>query len=132
LNLLDSGVYAVIDASLRFYYDDATTSTEFPAFSRMLLLKRDGANRNNFLADQLLNSDFYGGIKNSSGFYEFRITREIQDILNNYRLNGLNLNTGFFLIAPSDNPITASHLIMDMQKQQSKGVRLKLTLVKAK
>lgn len=132
LNLVDSGVYAVIDASIQIHYDEAFNSTEFPAFSRTLLLKRDSNNRNNFVMDQLLNSDFYGGTRNTNGYYEFRVTREIQDILNNYRLNGLNRNTGFFLIAPSDNPISASRMMMDTQKGVARGIKFKLKLVKTK
>src|SRR5690606_10467470 len=122
LNLLDSGVYAVIDATFQIHYDESFNSTEFPAFSRTLLLKRDSINRNNFVLDQLLNSDFYGGTRNTNGYYEFRVTREIQDILNNYRLNGLNRNTGFFLIAPSDNPISASRMMLDTQKGVARGI----------
>jgi len=132
LKLVDDGVYGIVDAKFVFYYDKATTSTEFPAFNRMLLLKRDGNNQNNFVADQIVNSNFYGGSKQDDGYYEFHITREIQDILNNYRLNGLNLNTGFFLITPSDNPVSASHMQMNMQKGLPTGVKFVVTVVKTK
>lgn len=132
LTLLDNGTYAIVDAKFRFYYDPTLTLPGFPPFSRTLLLKRDSTNHNNFVADQLLNSAFYGGIKDDLGYYEFHVTREIQDILNNYRLNGLNLNSGFFLIAPSDNPITAGHMQMDMRKVQAKGVKFVVTVVKTK
>lgn len=131
-DLLKDGTYGVLDAKFCFYYDPTLTKTEFPAFSRMLLLKRDSLDRNNFVADQLLNSDFYGGSREDDNYYEFHVTREVQDILNNYRLNGLNFNTGFFLIAPSDNPITASHLHMDMRKKTARGVKFVVTLVKTK
>jgi len=132
LKLVDGGVYGIVDAKFVFNYDKSTTSTEFPAFNRMLLLKRDSNNQNNFVADQIINSTFYGGAKQDVGYYEFHITREIQDILNNYRLNGLNLNTGFFLITPTDNPISASHLQMNMQKALPKGVKFVVTVVKTK
>lgn len=132
LKLVDDGVYGIVDAKFVFNYDKSTTSTEFPAFNRMLLLKRDSNNLNNFVADQIINSNFYGGSKQDDGYYEFHITREIQDILNNYRLNGLNLNTGFFLITPSDNPVSASHLQMNMQKSLPKGVKFVVTVVKTK
>ena len=132
LNLVDQGAYGIVDAKFVFYYDKSTTSTEFPAFNRMLLLKRDSNNQNNFVADQIINSNFYGGTKQDDGYYEFHITREIQDILNNYRLNGLNLNTGFFLITPSDNPVSGSHLKMNMQKGLPTGVKFVVTVVKTK
>ncbi|MHB1278900.1 MAG: DUF4270 family protein, partial [Bacteroidia bacterium] len=132
LKLLDNGAYAIVDAKFQFYYDPVLTLPGFPAFSRMILVKRDSTNLNNFVADQLLNSAFYGGIKHVDAYYEFHITREIQDIVNNYRLNGKDLNTGFFLIAPSDNPMTASHMQMDMRKGQTKGVKFVVTLVKTK
>lgn len=132
LNLLDNGAYAIIDAKFQFYYDATLTLPGFPAFSRMILLKRDSTNKNNFVADQLLNSAFYGGMKHDDGYYEFHVTREIQDIVNTYRLGGGDLNTGFFLIAPSDNPMTASHMRMDMRKGQTKGVKFVVTLVKTK
>lgn len=132
LNLLDNGAYAIIDAKFQFYYDATLTIPGFPAFSRMILVKRDSTNINNFVADQLLNSAFYGGAKHDDGYYEFHITREIQDIVNTYRISGEDLNTGFFLIAPSDNPMTASHIQMDMRKGQTKGVKFVVTLVKTK
>lgn len=132
LSLVDGGVYGIVDAKFVFSFDNSTTSTEFPAFNRLLLLKRDGNNKNNFVADQIINSNFYGGTKQDGDFYEFHITREIQDILNNYRSNGLNLNTGFFLIAPSDNPVSASHLQMNMQKGVASGVKFVVTVVKTK
>ena len=132
LSLVEAEVYGIVDAKFVFYYDESTTSTEFPAFNRMLLLKRGANNQNNFLADQIINSNFYGGSKQDGGFYEFHITREIQDILNNYRLNGLNLNTGFFLITPSDNPVSASHMQMNMQKGLPTGVKFVVTVVKTK
>lgn len=132
LDLLNQGVYGVIDAKFVFNFDKNNTSTEFPSFSRTLLLKRDSTGRNNFVLDLLLNSGFYGGDVTSDASYEFHIYREIQDILNNYRLNGLNLNTGFFLIAPSDKPISGSHMKMDMRKNVDRGVKFVLTVVKTK
>jgi len=47
-------------------------------------------------------------------------------------LNGLNLNTGFFLITPSDNPVSGSHLQMNMQKGLPTGVKFVVTVVKTK
>lgn len=133
LNLVDNGAYAIVDAQFRFYYDKSLTSTEFPAFNRMLLVKRNGNNHNDFVADQAIKFNiFYGGTKSEDSYYEFHITREIQDIINNYRLNGLNLNTGFFLIVPSDKPVSGSHMKMDMQKNTLKGVKLVVTVVKTK
>ncbi|HCS19518.1 MAG TPA: hypothetical protein DIW47_02960 [Bacteroidetes bacterium] len=132
LKLLDDGTYAIIDAKFQFYYDPVLTIPGFPAFSRMILVKRDSSDKNNFVADQLLNSAFYGGTKHDDGYYEFHVTREIQYIINSYRLNGEDLNTGFFLIAPSDNPMTASHMQMDMRKGLAKGVKFVVTLVKTK
>lgn len=132
LKLLDDGVYAVNDASLRYYYDAQATTVGFPAFDRMLLLKRDSLGRNDFVADQLLNAPYYGGSRNDNYYYEFHITREIQDILNEYRLYGSNRNTGFYVIAPTDNPVSATHIILDTRKNSSEGVRFVVTLVKAK
>lgn len=131
-NLIDQGVYGIIDAKFVFNYDNTATSAEFPAFTRTLLLKRDSTGANNFVADQLLSSNFYGGSETGNSSYEFHITREIQEILNIYRVNGLNLNTGLFLIAPSDNPITGSHMKMDMRKGVDRGVKFVLTVVKTK
>lgn len=132
LDLVDNGVYAILSASVRFYYDDANTSPEFPAFTRMILVKRDSLGRNDFVADQLLNSAAYGGTKNADGYYEFNITREIQGILTTRRLTGSNTNTGFYLIAPSDNPMSASHLTMDMKKGQPRGVKFVIKVAKTK
>ncbi len=132
-DLLDDGVYAVSDAMFRFYYDETANDNDFPAFSRTLLLKRDSSGANDFVADQLLNASYYGGSLNSTDhYYEFHITREIQDILNNYRINGLNRNTGFYVIAPTDNPVSASHLLLDTRKNTTKGVRFVVKLVKTK
>lgn len=132
LNIINDGTYAVVNARFEFNYDDAQVSSEFTEFSRMLLLKRNEDGKNDFVADQLLEADLYGGsLDETEDRYVFNITREVQAILTSFEQFGIDANTGFFLIAPSDGPISASHLAMDMQKGGSRGIKFILTLVKS-
>lgn len=130
--LLNSGNYAVVNARFECHFDGSQAGGGFEPFSRMLLVKRNEEGRNDFVVDQVLEAEIYGGsLDDTEDRYVFNISREIQDILNNSARAGFNKNTGFFLIAPTDGPVTASHLKMDMSKGGSRGIKLILTLVRS-
>lgn len=130
--LINDGTYGIVNARFECNFDGSQAGGGFDAFSRMLLVKRNEEGRNDFVVDQLLEPELYGGsLDDTEDRYVFNISREIQDILNNSTRLGLNTNTGFFLIAPTDGPVTASHLKMDMSKGGSRGIKLVLTLVKS-
>ncbi len=130
--LARTGTYAVVNARFDFYFDPTQVSPGFREFNRLLLLKRNDNGKNDFVVDQLLEPDLYGGSLKVDNYYSFVISREVQDILNNSRQSGLNNNTGFFLIVPSDNPISAGRLRMDMAKGTNRGVKFVVTVVKTK
>jgi len=131
LDLTQDGSYAVVNAQIIFEYDASATGSDFPAPDRLLLLKRDSSGRNAFVSDQVLEPNLYGGSKTDDDKYIFTISREIQSILNNYKNTGLNTNTGFYLIIPADNPVSATRLKMTMNKNSSPGVKFKITLIKS-
>jgi hypothetical protein len=132
LELLNSGVYGILNARFEFSYDPGQIQNGFPAFDRLILIKSDSVGRNTLILDQLLESDKYDGNKKSGYYYPFYISREIQDILNNFRLYGINYNTGFYLIAPTDLPVSASRMKMNMQKGSNPGVKFVVSVLKIK
>ena len=130
LKLVTKNNVAIINAQIVFHYDDDAVVSGFPAPERLLLLKRDKNNKNDFVADQLLEAAFYGGELNTDKrSYSFNITREIQAILNQYHFNGLDDNSGFFLIVPTDVPIGASRIKMDTRKNTERGIQFKVSLI---
>lgn len=130
LKLVTENNVAIMNAQMVFHYDDDAVVSGFPAPKRLLLLKRDKNNKNDFVADQLLEAAFYGGELNADKrSYTFNITREIQAILNQYHFNGLDDNTGFFLIVPTDVPIAASRIKMDTRKNSERGIQFKVSLI---
>lgn len=131
LNLVNDDAYSVLNARFEFHFDESSTNDDFKPFSRLLLLKRNEQNRNDFVRD-FFDGSFYDGNLNSNQAYRFNLNREIQDILNNWRVNRLNKNTGFFLIVPIDNPVSGSRLQLDTRKRNARGVKFVVTVVKAK
>jgi hypothetical protein len=130
LKLATKNNVAIVNAQIVFHYDDDAVVSGFPAPKRLLLLKRDKNNKNDFVADQLLEAAFYGGELNTDKrSYSFNITREIQAILNQYHFNGLDDNSGFFLIVPTDVPIGASRIKMDTRKNTERGIQFKVSLI---
>ena len=95
--------------------------------TRLLLLHPDPTTNLNAGIIDLI-EPFYGGKYNSiTNEYHFNITRHIQSIFTDYQLNGKNSNNGLFIVAPSDNPIAPSRIVLDTRKHVANaGIEFKL------
>lgn len=132
-SLVEKGSVAIGNAFFEFHFDQGQISPDFDAFSRLLLVSRDSNGRNDFVADQLLEPNLYGGALNpTESKYSFNVTRHVQDILNQKVHNGKNLNRGFYLIVPVDNPVSSSRIAMDMTKGANRGIKFRVALIKTK
>jgi hypothetical protein len=95
--------------------------------TRLLLLHPDPTTNLNAGIIDLI-EPFYGGKYNSiTNEYRFNITRHIQSIFTDYQLHGKNSNNGLFIVAPSDNPIAPSRIVLDTRKRTANaGIEFKL------
>lgn len=121
-HLIDSGFIAIHRAEITFpldlnspYYANAPAS--------LLLIQTDSSNKFSSIIDHDdLNSGYYGGLLNTAKTaYSFTITRYFQQLLQQYKLNPLYIEKKTLtLIIPSDNPITASPVLLLNRDQNNK------------
>lgn len=132
-NLLPDDRYAIVGANLTFSADGPSIGPGFDAPTRLLLFAKDTNNTNTIVTDAISDPALYGGNYNSTARqYEFNMPRHLQQIVNTRKNTGLNLNRGFFLRIPSDNPVIASRLVVDTDKGTSRGIKFKLQLIKVR
>ncbi|NUM32291.1 MAG: DUF4270 family protein [Bacteroidetes bacterium] len=76
----------------------------------------------------------YGGMFNSlSGNYTIRFTRQLQYIIDQYLINGKNLNKGFFVKIPSDKPITPTRIVLNNSRNSAyKALQFRISYTKIK
>jgi hypothetical protein len=134
-NLVDSNLVAVHNATFHFPIEPGSVYYSTKPGS-LLLLNSDSLNRNLSLIDRLETvKSYYGGKYIDAGKeYTFTITRHLQELLvNYYKDKDYKGDFGLNLIIPSDNPISASPLIL-LQKNQSgeKVAYLKIAYSKLK
>jgi hypothetical protein len=144
LSLVEDGnAIAINEASITFKVKDGSTSDAYPAPERLLLLQPsevDGSNA--FILDLVdvlfppssawIGNVHYGGnYDEATGTYTFRFNRHLQSVLDTYLNSGEDTNRGFYLVVPSDNPITPSRLILDTDNDgATKNLNLKITYTK--
>ncbi|MFN4082543.1 MAG: DUF4270 family protein [Bacteroidia bacterium] len=94
--------------------------------NKLSFFASDSLGRNGFLRDNILEPEnYFGGfLNNADNTYTFAITRHLQQMLNLYKQNR-NINYGFNLLIPSDNPISASRVLLDTRKNAN-SIKLKL------
>lgn len=127
------GNYAIVGATLDFSPEIGTIGAGFAQPSRLLLLSRDSNNKSSLVVDAITDPDIYNGNYSSSRFrYSFNIPRHVQYMFDEYTKNGVNLNKGFFLRIPADNPVTATRLIVNTQKGIAQGMKFKLHVIKVR
>ena len=132
-NISLDGNYAIVGANLVISADPAGISSGFPAPTRLLLLSRDSAGAAGLVLDAGLEPTLYNGNYNSTALnYEFNLPRHIQYLITEKKDRGRNLNKGFYLRIPADNPITATRLLVDTQKGAARGIKLKLHVIKVR
>ncbi len=125
--------YAIVGASLDFSPETGTIGAGFAQPTRLLLLARDSNNKSSLVVDAISDPVIYNGNFNSSKFgYNFNIPRHVQYMFDEYTKNGVNLNKGFFLRIPADNPVTATRLIVNTQKGVAQGIKFKLHVIKVR
>jgi len=144
LKLVDDGEGIVInEAKLIFNVKANSASDAYAAPSRMLLLQPSEEDGSNAFIQDLVDVLFprsqswvgftsYGGGYNATDeTYSFGVTRHLQLLLDNYLNSGEDNNRGFYLIIPSDNPMTPSRVILDTDNSGStKNIKLKVTYTK--
>ncbi len=139
----DGNAIAINEAKITFKVKDGSTSTAFPAPDRMLLLQPSEVDGSNAfildLVDVLFppssawigNVNYGGNYDETTGTYTFRFNRHLQSVLDTYLNSGEDANRGFYLVIPSDNPITPSRLILDTDNNGvTKNLNLKITYTK--
>lgn len=107
-------------------------NADFYAPTSLRLLQPNATTgRNDFIKDIFYSGSsplnpYYGGYYNTtSGEYRFNFTLHLQELINDYKATGsTDKNRGLYLIIPTDNPIAASHVVMDTRK--GLGIKLKL------
>lgn len=125
--------YAIVGASLDFSPEAGSIGAGFAEPTRLLLLARDSNNKSSLVVDAISDPDIYNGNFNSSRVrYNFNIPRHIQYMFDEYTKNGVDLNKGFFLRIPADNPVTATHLNVNTQKGVAQGIQFKLHVIKVR
>lgn len=146
LDIVQDGQPVLInEASITFTIQDGTTTTDFPAPSRMLLLQptnQDGTGPNALIIDLIddvappdpkwIGFTNYGGKLSTDGkTYTFRFNRHLQRMLDEYLATGVDNNRGFYLVIPSDNPITPSRVVLNTDNGSGQqNIALKITYTK--
>ena len=139
------GQVLINEAVLTLTVKEGSTSDAYPAPNRLLLVqpsKDDGTGENALIKDLIdvvapasaawVGFTNYGGRLSEDGkTYTFRFNRHLQDLYNSYLATGEEINRGFYIIVPSDNPITPSRLILDTRNDQNiQNIRFKITYTK--
>jgi hypothetical protein len=129
-NLVKSDAVAINKAELIVSALDGTYNEPYDLPGRLLLVQPDNAGRNDFLT---LASEQGSTFNSATKQYSFTVTRHIQNLINTFRKdNSTTINKGFYLIIPTDNPVSASRLVVDANKQSGRKIRLVLTYTIAK
>ena len=131
----------VNEAALVFTPQNGSVSSAYSLPYRLNLFQPGKLNQDTTIIDfidylnpQLGIYSIYGGVYNPlSGDYTIRFTRQLQYMLDQYVINGQNLNRGFFVTIPSDKPITPTRLILDNTRLPNyKALKFRVTYSKIK
>lgn len=123
LNLVQSGTngennVGINNATLRLYVDENTTVHYF-APPRMNLFQPTSrsSDRNRLVEDALASPTKFGGVYNDKGrYYQFDITRHLQNVLNEMAFKGIDNNLGLYFAVPTDNPVIGARAAIDHSK----------------
>ena len=130
------------EAALVMTPKNGTFSTNYTLPNRLYLFQPEKDTKQNsaildfidYLDPRISNVSLYGGTYNSlTGEYTIRFTRHLQHLLDQFIINGQNLNRGFYVTIPSDKPITPTRLILDNTRLPNyKALKLRITYSKIK
>jgi len=129
------------EAKITFNVDPGSESDALFAPDRLLLLQPSADDGSNIpitdLWDVVLpphpdwdgHTNYGGGRTDDS--YTFHFNRHLQQLLDDYLIKGEDNNRGFYIIVPSDQPITPARLILDNSGAgKDKKIQLKITYTK--
>jgi len=112
-------------------YTTNLTADYYAPTSLRLLQPNATDGKNDFIRDILFLGNgpanpFYGGYYNvNTNEYKFNFRLHLQELLNDYKATGSTAkNRGLYLIIPTDNPIAASHVMLDTRK--GSGIKVKI------
>ena len=130
---------AINEAKIVFKVDQSFVTTDFPAPYRGLLtsIGDDGSGVAiiDFIDDVFPpNSWFgytnYGGrYESTSGEIEFHFNRYLQELIKEYKENGINNFNGFYLSLPSDFPIVPSRAVLNTDTNAG-GIKVSVAYTK--
>lgn len=142
-DLVADGRVMINEARITLPVKSGTVTEDYDAPPRLLLLQpseKDGSNA--FILDLIdqiaplspswIGFGNYGGIYDEANEqYVFRFTRHLQDLLDAYYIDGEDNNRGFYIVIPSDNPVTPARVILDNDTTGSgRAIELKITYTK--
>jgi hypothetical protein len=111
----------------------AGSFTNYSLPTKLYLNQIDSLGKNKLIIDRIQGNaystgeDYYGGTYDAvKNHYTFNMGWQIQEMYKQWQISGQNITKGFYVIIPSDNPVSASRLIVDTQKNNG-NIRLKLT-----
>ena len=116
---------AILDAKISFPVSPGTVVDNYGAPHRLLLFQPNLETGGNSViidfVDDIAPPDIYwntysnynGRYNSSSGVYEFHFTRFLQALINEYIETGEHSFNGFYLLTPSDFPLTPSRVVLN-------------------
>jgi len=107
---------AVTGAELVFKIEPGSATSTYTLPENVLIKAADSLGRNVTLLDEFFENAYYGGAIENSSTFRFNIIRQIQYILDQYRINNRNLNYGLNLYVPVDAPVSAKRVILDTHR----------------
>ena len=141
-SIIEKGELVVInEAKLTVTLQSGSVDGFHKAPSRLLMLIPDPTTGSNFpiidFIDQISPPDGswigytnYGGSYESSiGGYEFHFNRHLQSLIEEYNKTGINNFDGFYILVPSDFPITPSRAVLNTDPN-SGGIQVSVTYTK--
>ncbi|MFY0643876.1 MAG: DUF4270 family protein [Bacteroidia bacterium] len=141
-SIIEKGIpVAINEAKLTFKVKSGTITSDYPSPVRLLLFEPNTSTGANvpiidFIdailppsAEWLASSNYGGSFMNSSQSYEFHFNRFLQGLIEAYNETGVNGFNGFYLLIPSDKPITPSRVIFDTDPLND-GIQLSVSYTK--
>lgn len=140
-DFIEQGERVVInEARLSVNIDASTVSEDYRAPARLLLLQPDEENgTNDFILDFVDDirppatwrgfTNYGGRFDATDNQYTFRFNRFLQQLIDDYAETGINNFRGFYILIPSDNPITPSRAVLNTQDGEE-GIDVSITYTK--
>lgn len=117
---------AVNSARILFTVKD---TQNYPVPARLNLWDADELGRRKNIADFSESATYYGGTFDATtGTYTFNINRHVQNLLNSYNKNKVDINYGLNLFVPEDYNVAANRAILDTDRSIPGQQKVKLIL----